>query len=46
VKCDLGDICVGGRIIIKLILRKCDVGIWTGFIWLGIGAHGRIFGAQ
>jgi hypothetical protein len=28
---------VGGRIILKFILKKHDRVIWTGFIWLRIG---------
>jgi hypothetical protein len=43
---DLGDVGLDGRIIIKSMLKKYGVRIWTVFIWLGIGAHGRIFGAQ
>jgi hypothetical protein len=31
---------VGGRIILKWIFRKWDVGVWTGSIWLRIGAVG------
>jgi len=29
-------------IIIKLIFNKCDVGAWTGLIWLGIGTSGGL----
>jgi hypothetical protein len=25
-----------GRIILRWILRKCDVGVWTGLSWLRI----------
>jgi hypothetical protein len=38
----LDDQEVDGRIIIKLIFRKCDVGVWTGSSWLRIvtvGGH-------
>ena len=28
------------RIILKRIFRKCDVGAWTGLIWLRIGTGG------
>jgi hypothetical protein len=31
-----GDPGVDGRIIIKRILKKWDVGVWTGLIWLRI----------
>jgi hypothetical protein len=35
-----GDPGVDGRIILRRIFRKCDVGAWTGLIWLRIGtAH-------
>ena len=36
----LGDPCIGGRLIIRWILRKWDVGVWTGSIWLRIGTGG------
>jgi len=29
-----------GRIILRWIFRKWDVGAWTGFIWLRIGIGG------
>jgi hypothetical protein len=32
---------VDGRIKLRWILRKWDVGIWTGMIWLRIGAGGE-----
>jgi len=28
------------RIILSWIFRKCDVGAWTGLIWLRIGTGG------
>jgi hypothetical protein len=28
---------VGGRIILRWIFRKWDVGVWTGSMWLRIG---------
>jgi len=28
---------VGGRIILRWIIRKCDVGTWTASIWLRRG---------
>ena len=30
----LGDLGVEGRIILRWILRKLDVGLWTGSSWL------------
>jgi hypothetical protein len=33
----LGDPGVDRRIILKLIVRKMDVKIWTGSSWVGIG---------
>ena len=33
---------VDGRITIRRILRKCDVGAWTGLIWLRIGTDGGL----
>ena len=29
-----------GRIILRWILRKWDVGVWTGLSWLRIGTDG------
>jgi len=31
---------VDGRIILRWIYKKWDVGIWTGSSWLGIGTGG------
>ena len=31
---------VDGRIILRWIFRKWDVGVWTGSIWFRIGTHG------
>ena len=33
----LGGPGVSGRIILRWIFRKWDVGVWTGSIWLRIG---------
>jgi len=33
----LGDPGVDGRIILRWIFRKWDVGVWTGLSWLRIG---------
>jgi hypothetical protein len=38
----LEDQDLDGRIILKLILMRLDVRVWTGFIWLRTGAGGRI----
>jgi hypothetical protein len=34
----LGDPDVDGRIILRWIFKKWDVGVWTGSIWFRIGA--------
>ena len=36
----LGNTGVDGRIILRWIFRKCDVGVWTGSSWLRIGTGG------
>jgi len=36
----LGDPGVDGRIILRRIFRKWDVGVWTGSSWLRIGTVG------
>jgi len=36
----LGDPGVDGRIILNLMFRKLDVGVWTGSSWLRIGTGG------
>ena len=38
----LKDLGVDGRIILKLIFRKWDVGIWTASIWLRIETGGGL----
>jgi len=37
----LRDPAVDGRIILRWLLRKWDVGVLTGSIWLRIGTVGR-----
>jgi hypothetical protein len=39
----LGDPGVDGRIILRLIFRKWDVGAWTGWSWLRVGIGGGHF---
>jgi hypothetical protein len=36
----LEDPGVDGNIVLRCIFRKCDVGVWTGSIWLRIGTGG------
>jgi len=39
----LEDPGVDGRIILRWIFRKLDVGAWTGSSWLRIGTGGGLF---
>jgi hypothetical protein len=34
------DLVIDGRITLRWIFRKWDVGTWTGLIWLRVGAGG------
>jgi hypothetical protein len=36
------DLDIGGRIMLKWILERSDGVVWTGLIWLRIGASGGI----
>jgi hypothetical protein len=37
----LEDPGIHGRIVLRWIFRKWDVGAWTGLIWLRVGTGGR-----
>jgi len=39
----LGEAVVDGRIILKRIIRKWDVGVWTGSNWLRIETEAGTF---
>jgi hypothetical protein len=36
----LGEPSVNGRLILRWVFRKWDVGVWTGSSWLRIGTGG------
>jgi hypothetical protein len=42
----LGDPGVDGRIILRWITRKLDLGAWAGSSWLRIGTGGGHFGCS
>jgi hypothetical protein len=39
-KSQWGDLDVNGKIILRLIFRKWDVGVWAGLIWLRVEIGG------
>jgi hypothetical protein len=38
----LGELGVDRRIMLKLILKKYDMRVWTEFNWLRVGSSGRL----
>jgi hypothetical protein len=36
------DVGIGEGTILKLILMKYNGGVWTGFIWIRMGANGGL----
>jgi hypothetical protein len=38
----LGDLCVGGKIILKWIIKKLHGEAWIGLIWLSIWIDGGL----
>jgi hypothetical protein len=41
-RCNLGDVVVDRRIILKYIFQKCGVRMWAGFSALCIGSSGGL----
>jgi hypothetical protein len=39
----LGDLNIDGRIILKWLIKKYVVRMWTDFMWLRIGSSGSLF---
>jgi hypothetical protein len=36
------DLSIDRRAMLKLILMKYNGGVWTGFIWVGMGTNGGL----
>jgi hypothetical protein len=39
---NMEDLVIDGRMILRRILQKQDVRVWTGFVWLRIGISGGL----